>query len=83
MRRKAIIANQKAVKKQTKAVKLDKKNYKPFSELGYALEKKRAARKTIGAYNSSLRINPRYYLAWRYRGAALIKLGLIKDARDF
>ena len=73
---------QKAVEKQTKAVKLDQENYKAFSELGYALEKKGEPRKAIGAYNFSLRINPRYYLAWRYRGEALIQLGLIKDAKE-
>ena len=62
--------------------KAKEENYQPFGELGYALEKKRAARKAIGAYNSPSRINPRYYLAWRYREEALIKLGLIKDTRD-
>ena len=72
----------KAVEKQTKAVKLHQENYKAFSELGYALEKKGEPRKAIGAYNFSLRINPRYYLAWRYRGEALIQLGLIKDAKE-
>ena len=72
----------KAMKEYQKAVKLDQENYKAFSELGYALEKKGEARKAIGAYNFSLRINPRYYLAWRCRGEALIKLGLIKDAKE-
>ena len=82
LRKKAMKEYQKAFEKQTKAVKLDQENYKAFSELGYALEKKGEARKAIGAYNFSLRINPRYYLAWRYRGEALIKLGLIKDAKE-
>ena len=80
--KKAMKEYQKAVEKQTKAVKLDQENYKAFSELGYALEKKGEPRKAIGAYNFSLRINPRYYLALRYRGEALIQLGLIKDAKE-
>ena len=40
-----MIAHQKAVEKQTKAVKLDQENYKPFGELGYALEKKEGGKK--------------------------------------
>ena len=55
---------------------------KSTKEANRLRKKKGEARKAIGAYNFSLRINPRYYLAWRYRGEALIKLGLIKDAKE-
>ena len=44
--KKAMKEYQKAVEKQTKAVKLDQENYKAFSELGYALEKKRRGKKS-------------------------------------
>ena len=51
-------------------------------EVGYGFYINGEQRKAIGAYNFSLRINPRYYLAWRYRGEALIQLGLIKGAKE-
>ena len=46
LRKKAMKEYQKAVEKQTKAVKLDQENYKAFRELGYGLAKKRRGKKS-------------------------------------
>ena len=73
---------QKAIERQSKAVKFDQENYKAFNELGYALRKTGELRKAVGAYNYALKLNPRYFPAWEYRGEALLKLELFSDAKQ-
>jgi len=73
---------QKAIEKQSKAVKLDRENYKAFNELGYALRMTGDLRKAVGAHNYALSINPKYYPAWEYRGEILIRLGFFDDAKE-
>ena len=58
LRKKAMKEYQKAVEKQTKAVKLDQENYKAFSELGYALEKKARQEKQSGPITSHYALTP-------------------------
>ncbi len=65
----------KAVKKQSKALRLDPRNYKAANELGYALRKTGDFRKAIGAYNYALEINPNFNQAIEYRAEALLAIG--------
>ena len=59
LRKKAMKEYQKAVEKQTRAVKLDQENYKTFSEFGYGLAKKKARQeKQSGPITSHYALTP-------------------------
>ncbi|MEM7077286.1 MAG: tetratricopeptide repeat protein [Pseudomonadota bacterium] len=72
----------KAIEKQREAIQLDSQNYKAANELGYALRKTGDFRKSIGAYNYALEINPNFYQAIEYRGEALLSLGYYNETQN-
>ncbi|MFT7653210.1 MAG: tetratricopeptide (TPR) repeat protein [Limisphaerales bacterium] len=74
---KAQKAYNKAIEKQSEALRVDPQNYKAANELGYALRKTGDYRKAIGAYNYALELNANFHRATEYRGEAFLALGML------
>jgi tetratricopeptide (TPR) repeat protein len=56
--------------------------YEAATELGYVLRKTGDFRKSVGAYNYALGVNPDYHEAIEYRGEALLAMGMLEEAKN-
>ena len=70
-----------AEKELRKSAKADQKNLAAFSLLGKVYARLGESRKSVGAFNYALQLNPKHYDSWLERAKVLLEMGLRSEVK--
>ena len=71
-----------AEKELRKSAKADQKNLAAFSLLGKVYAQMGDSRKSVGAFNYALQLNPKHYDSWLERAKVLLEMGLRSEVKQ-
>tara|TARA_A100001011_G_scaffold57666_2_gene56798 strand:+ start:658 stop:1167 length:510 start_codon:yes stop_codon:yes gene_type:complete len=71
-----------AEKELRKSAKADQKNLAAFSLLGKVYARLGESRKSVGAFNYALQLNPKHYDSWLERAKVLLEMGLRSEVKQ-
>ena len=80
--RAAQIELENAEKELRKSAKADQKNLAAFSLLGKVYARLGENRKSVGAFNYALQLNPKHYESWLDRAKVLLEMGLRPEVKQ-